>query len=252
MRRLVPVVLLVVAACLTTGAGISVAQGGRAGVRTCKPISVIAASGTYEYLVRIEEGTVTCTHARAVLVVAAGWPGPPGWSCRVGTGGEPWAISCTRSGALIRAYGPRLVRAAATPAAPNPWEAEAEKLSSFLYEPSFSAGLRLTGIELLPSCAGVKFTIAAYYGTTGGATLTIAEGAPQTCGQLGDPPRLATWWIHGHPASLSEFCAPTGCARTSGDYALDWRTQGREITLMTHNVGQHALLAVARSLRRVP
>jgi hypothetical protein len=245
-------IAVVVAAALATGAGIGVARGARAGGRPCEPFSVVSATGTYAYVVRIEAGAVTCGRARAVLEAAAGWPGPVGWACRVGTGSEPWGISCTRAGDLIRAYGPTLVRAAPTTAAPDPWEVEAQKLGRFLYEPLFSAGLRLTGIELLPPCNGIKFTIVAYYGTTGGTTLTVAEGEPGTCGQLGAPPRLANWWIHGHPASLSEFCAPTGCARLSGEYALDWREQGHEITLMTHNFGQHELLAVARSLSRVP
>ena len=180
-------------------------------------------------------------------------PPPADWACRVGTGSEPWAVSCTRAGNLIRAYGPTLVHAAPAPAAPDPWESEAQKLGRFLYEPSFSAGLKPTSIELFPPCNGIEFAIAAYYGTAaGGATLTVNEGKPGTCGQLGEPPRLATWWIDGHPATLSEFCALAGCARSSGEYALDWRMQGREITLMTHHFGQRALLAVARSLRRVP
>jgi hypothetical protein len=251
-KHLTRSIAAVVAASLATGAGISVAHGAPAGVRLCEPISVAVVGGTYAYVVRIEAGAVTCGRARAVLEAAASWPAPPAWACRIGTGREPWGISCTRAGNLVRAYGPTIVHATPTTAAQDPWKVEAQKLGRFLYEPSFTAGLRLNGIELQPPCGGIKFTIVASYGTPPGATLTIAEGEPGTCGQLGGPPHLATWWIHGHRASLTEFCAPTGCARVSGDYALDWREHGREITLMTHNFGQHDLLAVARSVARVP
>lgn len=208
-------------------------------------------AGTFAYVVRIESGTIACGPARAVLEAAASWPGPNGWQCSPGTGEEPWGISCARAGNLIRAYGPTLVRAAPAPAAQDPWQLEAGQLGRFLLEPSFTAGLALTGIQLQPPCPGIKFTIVASYGTSGGTTLDIAEGNPVTCGQVGNPPRLATWWIHGHPVSLTEFCAPTGCARSSGDYALGWHEQGRGITLITHGFGQHQLLAVAKSFTRV-
>ena len=50
------------------------------------------------------------------------------------------------------------------------------------------------------------------------------------------------------PASLIEFCAPTGCARLWGDYALDWRERGIQITLLTHGLSQRQLLTIARSM----
>ena len=227
------------------------ASGASATVRACDPISIVTGDGTFSYVVRIEAGTVGCGQARAVLKTAASWPGPNGWNCRPGTGNEPWGISCARDGNLIRAYGPTLTSAPPQDPTWDPWILEAQQLQQDLFRPSYTAGLRLTGLQLQPPCAGIKFTIIASYGTRGGTTLDIAEGAPGTCGQIGAPPRLATWWIHGHPARLAEDCAPTGCARLSGDYALDWSEQGREITFFSHHFGQHELLAVARSLKLV-
>ena len=68
------------------------------------------------------------------------------------------------------------------------------------------------------------------------------------CANLGVAPRLAVWRIHGSSASLIEFCAPTGCARLWGDYALDWRERGIQITLQTHGLSQRQLLTIARSM----
>ena len=60
------------------------------------------------------------------------------------------------------------------------------------------------------------------------------------------------WRIHGRSASLTEFCAPTGCARLWGDYALDWHERGVRVVLMTHGLAERELRAIARSMSVVP
>jgi hypothetical protein len=62
----------------------------------------------------------------------------------------------------------------------------------------------------------------------------------------------SVWRIHGQPAQLLEFCAPAGCARLSGDYALAWRERGLGINLITHRLSEHQLLDIARSMTVVP
>ena len=243
---------LVVVASIAAGATIGAARGGGASARTCDPISIVTGDGTFAYTVRIESGTIGCVRARAIIrTVADEWPASARWNCRLGKGDEPWGISCAWGGNLIRAYGPTLTLAPPPAPARDPWVAESQNLQQDLFRPSYTAGLTLAGVQLQPPCGGVKFTIVASYGTPGGTTLDVAEGASHTCGQLGLPLQLATWWIHGRPARLVEDCAPTGCARVSGDYALDWHQDGREITMFAHHFGQHELLAVARSLKLI-
>ncbi len=144
----------------------------------------------------------------------------------------------------MRAYGP--VREQ------NPWVTAAVRLTMRVLAPTSTLGLVLRDVRPRLHCdLTIKESLTADYARADGATLTIAEGKPYACGNLGNPPVLAVWRIHGHPASLTELCAPTGCARLWGEYALDWNERGDEIVLMTHGLRQRELLAIARSMTGV-
>lgn len=225
----------------------------RAASRVCAPVSTTTTEGRYSYEVRVDRGTVSCAVARRIIKAANDvFPPGRGWLCAIGSPGDAWALSCTEGPNVIRALGPTLIRAIALPQyAYDPWQHEAETLGAFLYKPSFTAGLPLT-LMTEDGCRGSQFSLIADYGAGSGRTLSVAEGKPHACGNLGIPARLATWWIHGQPATLAEDCGPIGCSRLTGEYSLIWREGGREITLFTHDFGQHDLLAVARSFTRIP
>ena len=132
----------------------------------------------------------------------------------------------------------------------NQWVIAQARLRIGLLAPTSTAALALGHVELRP--CGPRRWLVADYRSPAGATLTIGEGRPQVCANLGVAPTLAVWHIHGQPARLLEFCAPAGCARTSGDYALAWRERGVGINLITHGLSQHDLLAIAQSMAVVP
>jgi hypothetical protein len=236
--------VLIACASLT----LSSAAGQTPTAKSCMPVSVATTLGTFTYRTRVEAGSVGCGLARSVLRDAADWP--PGtdsaaasrWRCTVGQQADRWAISCARSVAIVRAYGPLRER--------NPWVIAAARLRIGVMAPISTPGLVLRHLRLRP-CGGRKWLVADY-SRSDGATLTIAEGRPHTCANLGVSPQLAVWRIHGRRASLLEFCAPAGCARFSGDYALDWRERGIEITLLTHGLRQAELFAVARGMTALP
>jgi hypothetical protein len=212
------------------------------------PVSVETNAGTYTYAVRIEAGSVGCGLARAVLRDAANWPPDDSsntswWSCAAGQDPGSWAISCTRGAAVVRAYGP--VREY------DPWVIAEVRLRIGLLAPTSSEGLVSARVQIR-GCGDPQHWVVADYTRPDGATLTIGEGRPEVCANVGLAPRLAGWRIHGQPAILSEFCSPTGCGRAWGDYALEWRERGVGITLLTHGLTQRELLAIARSMTAVP
>jgi hypothetical protein len=114
---------------------------------------------------------------------------------------------------------------------------------------------RTVGLEVLRvrvrSCGRRKW-VTADYRRADHATLTVGEGRPHTCANLGVSPQLAVWRIHGSRAHLIEFCAPVGCSRITGDYALDWRERGIQITLLGHGLRQRELFEIAQSMTVVP
>lgn len=230
------------------------AASSRGASHVCASVSATTTEGTYSYDVRVERGTASCAVARRIVIEAI--DAPPAntvWRCAIGSPGDAWALSCTKGASLVRAFGPTLTRVAVAlvPPAYDPWEREAEILGAFLYKPSFTAGLSLT-LMTENGCRGSQFSVVADYGAGSSRALGVAESKPHACGNLGIPPRLAIWKIHGQPATLAEDCGPIGCSRLTGDYSLIWREDGREITLFTRNFGQHDLLAVARGFTRVP
>lgn len=222
----------------------SAAVGQTSAGKACMPVSV-ATQGTFTYAVRVEAGSVSCAVARAVVRDATYWPpeedATAGWRCSVGQDPASWAISCTRGAAVIWAYGPIRER--------NPWVIAQSQVRGLL-APTSTPRFVLRSFRLRPCDASPQ--VVAKYARTDGATLTISEGKPYVCGDMGEAPRLATWRIHGQPATLRELCHPSGCARLWGDYALDWHEKGVEIRLFTHGLRQTELLAIARSMATVP
>jgi hypothetical protein len=134
----------------------------------------------------------------------------------------------------------------------DPWVVAEVRLRIGLLAPtSRRVGLVLQRIRLRP-CGALRKWLEADYTRTDGAKLTVAEGKPYVCANLGLSPQLAVWHIDGSPVRLAEFCAPTGCARLWGDYALDWRERGIEITLLTHGLSQRELLTISHGMAAVP
>lgn len=229
-------------ACAALALTSSATAGAQRSGQPCMPVSVENRLGTFTYTVAVEAGAVRCGIARSVLRDAADWPpdaAAAGWRCTVGQEAGSWAISCARAKAIVRAYGPAREH--------NPWVIAQVHLRIGLLAPTSTSGLVLRQIRRRP-CGAAKKWLEADYSRVDGATLTVAEGKPAVCANLGVAPRLAVWRIHGSPASLIEFCAPTGCARLWGDYALDWRERGIQITLLTHGLSQRQLLTIARTM----
>jgi hypothetical protein len=241
---------VVLGACAALVLSSSATGRGQSAGKACLPISLGNTLGTFTYTVRIEAGAVGCGLARSVVRDAADWPpgadegaAAAGWHCTVGQEPASWAISCGRGGAIVRAYGP--VREH------DPWVVAEVRLRIGLLAPTSRVGLVLQRIRLRP-CGALRKWLEADYARADGATLTVAEGKPYVCANLGLSPRLAVWRIHGSPGRLIEFCAPTGCARLWGDYALDWHERSIEITLLTHGLSQQELLIIAHSMIAVP
>ena len=242
---LVTFALLAALALSLTPAGHGTVTAGKG----CMPVSVATSVGTFTYAVRLEAGAVGCGAARAAVRDVADWPldgdgtGGAGWRCSIGQDPGSWAISCARGKAVVRAYGPVRER--------DPWVIAQARTRIGLSAPRPRAvRLELRSVRVR-SCGSRKW-VTAEYRRVDGATLTVGEGRPHTCANLGVSPQLAVWRIHGRPARLIEFCAPAGCSRLTGEYALDWRERGMQITLLTHGLRQRELFTIAQSMTVVP
>jgi hypothetical protein len=239
-----------VAAAAAALSALPVSAHAERATKACLPISVATTRGVFTYDVRIEGRPMACSVARAVLRDAADWPpdadegrAAHGWNCVVGQSRASWALSCGRGHRLVRAYGPHREHDAFV-------IAEA-RLRMGALAPSTLQGLaarRWRGRRCAPRTKELEVD----YARADGAALTVVEGRPYGCGNFGVAPQLAIWRVHGATARLLEFCAPTGCSRLTGDYVLDWRERGLEISLVTHRLEQRELLALARSMRPVP
>jgi hypothetical protein len=237
-----------VAVCLCAGIGTPVSAAavstGR-DARACGAFSVLQGffEYRYTYTVEVAQGTATCAEARTLMYrVEEGPPhAPTGWRCEVGQDRRSWAFSCTGHGSVVRAYGP-------TPHT-GTWAQAAALLTLRLEVPKTTLGLELANVIAGKRCGNLpgRDWVSATYTRSDGAKLTVAEGRPYTCGQLGEDPIVAVWNVHGHAARLSEYCGPTGCARINGQWALLWSEHGIMITLTTDRLSQHELLAIARS-----
>ena len=244
----------VIAAIVAAGA-VGAASAARAGSPTaCSRIAVTTPGqpgSVSSYRIDVSTSSADCGAARSILRAAVTRPvfgaGPvgrvDGWKCKLWGSGEPWVVSCARGGVVARAYGPVLER--------DPWLYTAASLTMPVFEPTAAASLGFVLESARPKggCSNSvpQQQVTAKYSRADGATIELYEAKPP-CGNLGEDPVLAHWWIHGSPATLYEYCAgPLGCSRTTGEYALHWRERGVDLAIVTHGVRQSELLALARS-----
>jgi len=90
--------MLVIAAAAALAAAVSPAANPAVGC------GVISSHGA-RYLVRVEQGRMACTTARAgMLRFIATAAAPKRWICFRGHSTQRWAAVCTRSGTIVRAY----------------------------------------------------------------------------------------------------------------------------------------------------
>lgn len=100
-------------------------------------------------------------------------------------------------------------------------------------------------------CGDITEQLDAYYGAGEQQKLTILEGKPYYCGDLGDAPLLGTFRVHGKKASLYSYCQGAGCKEATHRYALYWRERGIQIALLSRGTPRDQLLAIARSMAPV-
>jgi hypothetical protein len=214
--------------------------------RTCAPVSVyLGRSRTFTYRVVVARGSLSCSLARqSVRSFVLSNHAPRGTQCRLSIG-SPWALSCARGSSVVRAYGPEPET--------KPWVIAAAKLDMPVFAPRMLAGFRLKSlVPVRHSCGPGWEQVDAQYTRADGATLEVAEGRPEFCANLGDPPLVARVRVQRLPAELFENCAPAGCAQRTGEYALRWIPQKVQMTLLTHAVTASQLLKIARSFALVP
>jgi hypothetical protein len=217
----------------------------------CATKTASTAVGTFAYRIVVQRGSASCAAASRILggiidsTLQSGTV-RQGWRCVVAQGRTDWAVECSRNRSLIRAYGPDY---SGTPQYPQNslWATAAAKVSMHALAPDSLLGLVVGNVQVETPCKKDQQWLTASYYSYSGESLTIYEGQPQLCGNLGDPPLLAVWHIKGATATLFENCAPIGCARQTGDYALAWSQDGTTILVMASRFGQHDLLAIARS-----
>ncbi len=100
-------------------------------------------------------------------------------------------------------------------------------------------------------CGETTEQLDASYGAGEQRKLTIYEGQPYYCGDLGDATVLGTYRVHGRKATLYEYCQGTGCKRATNRYALYWRERGVQVGLISRGTQRDQLLEIARSMTPV-
>jgi hypothetical protein len=213
--------------------------------RACPPVSVyLGGSKTFTYEVVIATGEVSCVVARedvrsfALLNYA-----PRGARCQVSVGAA-WAFACVRGASIVRAFGPEIET--------DPWVIAAAKLDMPVFAPRALVGFTFKTIRPQKrACGPRQEQVSANYTRPDGAKLDVAEGRPEFCANLGNPLLLARLQVQGRQAELYELCAPAGCSRRSGEFALQWYALGVQITLLTKAVAAAELLRFARSFALV-
>lgn len=134
----------------------------------------------------------------------------------------------------------------------DPWAAAAEKLSMPVLAPTSTPGMTLKRVVAHGvDCGPIQEELEAYYGAGEQKKLTILEGKPYYCGDIGDAPKLGTYRVHGKRATLYAYCQGRGCQKASYTYDLVWREQGIQIQLISRGTPTAGLLAIARSMERV-
>lgn len=146
-----------------------------------------------------------------------------------------------------------LASAASAGAGSDPWAAAAAKLSMPVLAPAKTFGMTLKRVHPHAiDCGPTQEELEAYYGAGERQKLTILEGKPYYCGDLGDAPLLATLRIHGRKASLYSYCQGTGCAKATHTYALYWRERGVQLALISRGTPRAQLVQIANSMAVVP
>lgn len=164
----------------------------------------------------------------------------------------PYTLALVKKLLLVIAVLALLAGAGSAGAGSDPWAAAAQKLSMPVFAPTKTFGMALKRVHPHKiDCGDVQEELEAYYGASEKQKLTILEGKPFYCGDLGDAPLLATLRIHGKKASLYSYCQGTGCQKASDTYALYWREQGVQIALISRGTPRGQLIQIAKSTKRV-
>jgi hypothetical protein len=132
------------------------------------------------------------------------------------------------------------------------WQRAADELTMPVLAPSKTFGMTLRRVHPQHiDCGEIQEQLDAYYGAGEQQKLTILEGQPYYCGDLGDAPFLGTYRVHGKKASLYSYCQGTGCQRASYTFALLWRERGIQVVLISRGTPRRQLLQLARSMTPV-
>ena len=132
------------------------------------------------------------------------------------------------------------------------WTNAARELDMPVLAPTKTFGMTLKRVRPQHiDCGQTTEQLDASYGAGEPRKLTIYEGKPFYCGDLGDAPVIAQLRIHGKKATLYEYCQGTGCRRAAFRFALYWREQGIQIGLISRGTPRTKLVQLAQSLTRV-
>jgi hypothetical protein len=132
------------------------------------------------------------------------------------------------------------------------WLRAADELTMPVLAPTKTFGMTLRRVRPQHvECGEITEQLDAYYGAGERQKLTILEGKPAYCGDLGDAPLLGTYRVHGRKASLYRYCQGTGCERATQTYALLWRERGIQVALLSRGTPRRQLLQLARSMTPV-
>ncbi|MHB8795188.1 MAG: hypothetical protein ACYC90_06925 [Candidatus Nanopelagicales bacterium] len=93
----------------------------------------------------------------------------------------------------------------------NPYEDMQAGVTYTVYQPSYSAGLRMpTTASAGAQCpAGTEDVLLVSYGTRNGRQFTVTEGNPM-CSDIGTGPTVMTTTIKGARATVQAYCDPEG------------------------------------------
>jgi hypothetical protein len=157
-----------------------------------------------------------------------------------------------RLGAASLAAIAALALTALATAGSDPWAAAAAKLTMPVLAPTSTPGMSLK--RVVPhsvDCGKITEELEAYYGAGEAKKLTILEGKPSYCGDIGDAKVLGVYRVHGKKATLYDYCQGRGCAKARLRYDLVWREQGIQVQFISRGTSRSGLLTIARSMERV-
>ena len=144
------------------------------------------------------------------------------------------------------------VTASAAAGIDSRWTNAARDLDMPVLAPTKTFGMTLKRVRPQHiDCGEAKEQLDASYGAGEAQKLTIFEGKPFYCGDLGDAPVIAQLRIHGKKATLYEYCQGTGCRRATFRYALYWRERGIQIGLISRGTSRGRLVQLAQSMSLV-